>query len=64
MIMDSHLDIEKRKQEELGVDVSEEMKDNSELADRGREVIHSSITRYGESENHVLVVKVQTSFHL
>ena len=63
MIMDSHLDIEKRKQEELGVDVSEEMKDNSELADRGREVIHSSITRYGESENNVLVVKVQT-FHL
>ena len=57
--MDSHLDIEKRKQEELGVDVSEEMKDNSKLADRGREVIHSSITRYGESENHVLVVKVQ-----
>jgi len=46
MIMDSHLEIERRKQEELGVDVSEEMKDNSELADRGREVIHSSITRW------------------
>ena len=52
MIMDSHLDIEKRKQEELGVDVSEEMKDNSELAGKGREVIHSSITRYGGSKNY------------
>ena len=63
MIMDSHLDIEKRKQEELGVDVSEEMKDNSDLAEKGREVIHSSITRYGRSEFHVMKVLVSSFYY-
>ena len=46
MIMKSHLELERKKQEELGVEVSEQMVDNSLLADRGREVIQRTLTRW------------------
>ena len=46
MIMNSHLELERKKQEELGVEVSEQMVDNSLLADRGREVMHRTLTRW------------------
>ena len=46
LIMKSHLELEKKKQEELGVEVSEQMVDNTLLADRGREVMHRSLTRW------------------
>ena len=44
--MKSHLELEKKKQEELGVEVSEQMVDNSLLADRGGEVIQRTLTRW------------------
>jgi len=46
MIMNSHLELERKKQEELGVEVSEQMVDNSLLADRGREVMQRTLTRW------------------
>jgi len=46
LMMESHLELERRKQEELGVEVSEEMEDNSRLADRGRDVLHRTLTSW------------------
>ena len=45
MIMDSHVEMEKQKQIELGVEVNEAMVDNSDLASRGHEVVYKSLTR-------------------
>ena len=45
MIMDSHVEMEKQKQIELGVEVTEAMVDNTDLASRGQQVISSSLTR-------------------
>ena len=44
--MKSHLELERKKQEELGVEVSEQMVDNSLLAERGREVMQRTLTRW------------------
>ena len=46
MIMDTHVEMEKQKQIELGVEVTEAMVDNTNLASRGQQVINSSLTRY------------------
>merc|ERR1719450_2105136 len=44
--MDSHVEMEKQKQIELGDEGTEAMVDNSELASRGQQVISSSLTRW------------------
>jgi len=46
MTMNSHLEQERKKQEELGVEVNQEMMDNNELAEKGRSVIHSVLKRW------------------
>ena len=46
LVMKSHLELEKKKQEELGVEVSEQMVDNTLLADRGSEVIQRTLTMW------------------
>jgi len=46
LVMKSHLELEKKKQEELGVEVSEQMVDNTLLADRGGEVIQRTLTMW------------------
>ena len=43
LIMKSHLELEKQKQRDLGVDVSESMTDNSILADGGRKIISDTL---------------------
>ena len=45
LVMFSHLELEKKKQEDLGVEVTEAMKDNSSLAQDGRQIILQSLTR-------------------
>ena len=54
LMMESHLELERRKQEELGVEVSEEMEDNSRLADRGRDVLHRTLTSWLRAAFHFL----------
>lgn len=44
--MDSHVEEERRKQEELGVEVSTQLKDNSELSSEGQKIIKSALTRW------------------
>jgi len=46
LVMFSHLELEKKKQEDLGVEVTEAMKDNSSLAQDGRQIILQSLTSW------------------
>ena len=44
--MDSHAEAERRKQEELGVEVSTQLRDNSELSLEGEKIVKSALTRW------------------
>jgi len=46
LTMNSHLEQERKKQEELGVEVNQDFVDNSELAEKGRSAIHTVLTRW------------------
>ena len=44
--MNSHVEEEMRKQEELGVEVSSQLTDNSELSLKGQKIIQTALTRW------------------
>ena len=46
LVMESHVDQERLKQEELGVEVSTQLRDNSELAVKGEKIIKTVLTRW------------------
>jgi len=46
LVMESHVDQERMKQEELGVEVSTQLRDNSELAVKGEKIIKTVLTRW------------------
>merc|ERR1712001_777297 len=46
LVMESHLEQERLKQEELGVEVTSQLTDNSELAEKGDEIIKTVLTRW------------------
>ena len=46
LVMESHLEQERLKQEELGVEVTSQLSDNSELAVKGETIIKTVLTRW------------------
>ena len=46
LVMESHVEQERLKQEELGVEVSTQLRDNSELAVKGEKIIKTVLTRW------------------
>ena len=46
LVMESHLEQERIKQEELGVEVTNQLRDNSELAVKGEKIIKTALTRW------------------
>ena len=46
LVMNSHVEEEMRKQEELGVEVSSQLTDNSELSLKGQKIIQTALTRW------------------